>query len=178
MQRVVVIGCAGSGKSTLCRELAARTGLPLTERDALGVMGSPEYRQALVGLADQPAWILDGAPYYEDDLIYAAADTVIVLDYPRWFVMWRVLRRTFAVEVLRRTVGAHRPGGFGAWRDRTHPLRWAWSSHPERRREGREVMQRADLADSAIWHFRRASCARDWGRASTASSEGGRRVGW
>ena len=83
----MVFGCAGSGKSTLAREVAARTELPLTERDALGVLGSREYREAIGMLARQPLWILDGAPYYVDDLIYGAADTVIFLDYPRLLVM-------------------------------------------------------------------------------------------
>jgi len=41
MERVVVIGCADSGKSTLSRRLALRTGHPLVERDSLGVLGSP-----------------------------------------------------------------------------------------------------------------------------------------
>ena len=83
----MVFGCAGSGKSSLARELAARAGLPLTERDALGVLGSRDYRDAIRNLARQPLWILDGAPYYVDDLIYGAADTVIFLDYPKLLVM-------------------------------------------------------------------------------------------
>jgi len=28
-----------------------------------------------------PRWILDGAPYYADELVYRTADTVIFLDY-------------------------------------------------------------------------------------------------
>ncbi|QNE20094.1 hypothetical protein F1D05_21980 [Kribbella qitaiheensis] len=105
MERVVVFGCAGSGKSTLSRELATCTGLPLIERDALGVLGPRDYREALGELAHQQLWILDGAPYYEDDLIYGAADTVILLDYPKLLVMWRVLRRTLLIELSRRWLG-------------------------------------------------------------------------
>jgi hypothetical protein len=115
---VVVIGCAGSGKSTLARQLARRTGLPLVERDALGKEGSPGYLSAIAEMAARPRWILDGAPYYADELVYAAADTVVFLDYPKALVLWRVLRRTAGIEVLRRPAGAHRPQGLSAWRDR------------------------------------------------------------
>jgi hypothetical protein len=73
MQRVVVAGCAGSGKSTLARELAARTGLPLTERDGLGVLGSPQYKSAISQMAAGSRWILDGAPYYADEMVYSAS---------------------------------------------------------------------------------------------------------
>jgi len=162
VQRIVVVGCAGSGKSTLSRELADRTGLPLTERDALGVLGSREYRDALAALARGSRWILDGAPYYEDDLIYGAADTVIILDYPRPLVMWRVLRRSVAVELSRRTVGAHHPSGPRAWLDREHPLRWAWTSHRQRHEEGLALTTRPDLANAQVIRFTRPTRTSHW----------------
>jgi hypothetical protein len=84
---VVVIGCAGSGKSTLARQLAGRTGLPLVERDGLGEEGSPGYLSAMAEMAARPRWILDGAPYYADELVYAAADTVVFLDYSKALVL-------------------------------------------------------------------------------------------
>ena len=115
VERVVVIGCAGSGKSTLARQLAGRTGLPLVERDGLGVEGSPGYLSAVAEMAARPRWILDGAPYYADELVYSAADTVVFLDYPKVLVLWRVLWRTAKVDVLGRPAGAHRPGGRRAW---------------------------------------------------------------
>ena len=101
MDRVVVFVCAGSGKTTLARELAARTGLPLVERDALDDLGSPGYLAAIGAMLSQPRWLLDGAPYYAEGLVYPAADTVIVLDYPRPVAMWR-------------GPAPHRSGGGGA----------------------------------------------------------------
>src|SRR5262249_39632634 len=46
VDRVVVFGCAGSGKTTLARKLGERTGLTLVKRDSLGVLGSESYRAA------------------------------------------------------------------------------------------------------------------------------------
>jgi len=83
VDRVVVFGCAGSGKTTLARKLSARTGLTLVERDSLGVLGSESYRAAITKLIRQPRWVLDGAPYYVEDLVYPVADTIVVLDYPK-----------------------------------------------------------------------------------------------
>jgi adenylate kinase family enzyme len=77
VERVVVIGCAGSGKSRLARHLAERTGLPLVERDGLGEEGSPGYLSAVAEMATRPAWILDGPPCYADEVVYSAADTVV-----------------------------------------------------------------------------------------------------
>ena len=158
----MVIGCAGSGKSTLARQLAGRTGLPLVERDELGVEGSPGYLSALAEMAARPCWILDGAPYYADELVYSAADTVVFLDYPKVLVLWRVLWRTAKVDVLGRPAGAHRPQGLAALRDREHPIRWAWTSHRDRHREGLALMARPGLAQTQILRFTRPIVTRRW----------------
>jgi uridine kinase len=43
-KRIVVIGCAGSGKTTLARALAVRLGARHLERDAFGDDDAPEVR--------------------------------------------------------------------------------------------------------------------------------------
>jgi hypothetical protein len=159
MERVVVIGCAGSGKSTLARKLAERTGLPLVERDDLGRLGSPQYLAAIAEMAARPAWILDGPPYFADELVYPRADAVIFLDYPKPLVLWRVLVRTIRVELMRRASGAHRPQGLAALRDPQHPVRWAWISHGDRHREGLELMK-SPLP--VVHRFTRPAAARRW----------------
>ena len=162
VERVVVIGCAGSGKSTLARELAGRTGLPLVERDGLGVEGSPGYLSAVADMAARPCWILDGAPYYADELVYTAADTVVFLDYPKVLVLWRVLWRTAKVEVRHRPAGTHRPQGLSALRDPEHPIRWAWTSHADRHREGLALMARPGLTQIQILRCTWPGMARRW----------------
>jgi hypothetical protein len=162
VEQVVVAGCAGSGKSCLARELAARTGLPLIERDELGVLGSADYRSAIGQMAQEPRWILDGAPYYADEMVYAAADTVIFLEYAKPVVMWRVLRRTLRIELSRRPEGAHRPQGLAAWRDGGHPVRWAWISHRDRHREGLALSTRPELAGAQVIRLTRPIRTRQW----------------
>jgi hypothetical protein len=173
VQRIVITGCAGSGKSTLARQLAARTGLPLTERDALGPLGSPEYLTALADLAVQPEWILDAAPYYTDELIYRAADTIVILDYRKPVVLWRVLRRTLRVELTRRPAGAHQPQGLAAFRDPRHPARRAWTSHAQRHREGLSLIDRPDLAGTRVLRLTRPAQARRWLRRMPRAARAG-----
>jgi hypothetical protein len=66
-ERVVVVGCAGSGKTTLAREVAARLDARHIERDAIGDDEAPGFA-ALVAAAVEAAgrrWVFDGAPRAE-----------------------------------------------------------------------------------------------------------------
>lgn len=99
MQRVLVIGSPGAGKSTLSRSLAARTGLPLYHLDKLfwrpGWVerdrdeGCAELAEVLAG----DRWIIDGNYGSNLPLRIARADTVVWLDYPTWLCLGRVLKR-------------------------------------------------------------------------------------
>src|SRR5262245_2440742 len=99
MQRVLVLGCCGAGKSTVSRRLAAVTGLPLIQLDLLywrpGWTPTPaEEMDALVTrLCAGPRWIIDGNYQRSLPLRLPRADTVIWLDYPRRVCMARVLWR-------------------------------------------------------------------------------------
>ena len=89
MKRVAVFGNAGGGKSTLARELAAITGLPLQVIDKLqyraGGVKVPheEYLQAHATLLATDEWIIDGFgcknSVWER---FEAADTLIYVDLP------------------------------------------------------------------------------------------------
>ena len=99
MQRVLVIGSPGAGKSTFARELARRTGLPLTHLDAQYWQPGwvrPEtavWEGRVRDLIAADAWILDGNYTSTVPLRAARADTVIVLEYPRTLCLYRAVRR-------------------------------------------------------------------------------------
>jgi len=89
MKRVAIFGNAGGGKSTLARELAAITGLPLHVVDKLqfrpGGVAVPheEYLRAHAALVNSNEWIIDGfggvKSVWER---FEAADTLIHVDLP------------------------------------------------------------------------------------------------
>lgn len=90
MERVMIIGCGGAGKSTLARALGERTGLPVVHLDQLWWapgnwqhMERAEFDERLKAELCKPRWILDGNFNRTMELRLAACDTVIYLDYPR-----------------------------------------------------------------------------------------------
>src|SRR5258708_23588523 len=106
-ERVVVVGCAGSGKTTLAREVATRLDARHIERDALGDDEAPGFA-ALVAAAVEAAgrrWVFDGAPYHAEALVYPHADALVALDYPRRVVGRRVVDRALRPGVRYRAVG-------------------------------------------------------------------------
>ncbi len=102
MQRVVILGRGGAGKSTAARRLGEATGLPVVELDKHfwqpGLVPTPrgrwiEIQRTLVG-GDR--WIMDGDLGRYDDLTVRlkAADTVLVLDFGLLLCLRRALRRS------------------------------------------------------------------------------------
>jgi adenylate kinase family enzyme len=89
MKRVAIFGNAGGGKSTLARELAFITGLPLQALDKLkyrvggGDVPYDEYLQAHTALVNSDEWIIDGFGCIKSVWErFAAADTLIHVDLP------------------------------------------------------------------------------------------------
>ena len=99
MQRVLVMGSSGSGKSTFARQLANRTGLPFVSLDALywqpGWQPSePEPFGARVEeAASGSGWVMDGNYTKFGELRRQRADTVIWFDLPRYVCMTGIMMR-------------------------------------------------------------------------------------
>ena len=84
MKRVAIFGNAGGGKSTLARELAAITGLPIHVLDKLhGEIPYEKYLQAHTILVNRDEWIIDGFGCIKSVWErFEAADTLIHVDLP------------------------------------------------------------------------------------------------
>jgi adenylate kinase family enzyme len=99
MQRVLVIGPCGAGKSTLAQRLGPVLDLPVVHLDALnwepGWVMAPDdvFRARMLDAARGPRWIIDGNYGGTLELRLPLADTVIFLDFPRWRCVSRVIRR-------------------------------------------------------------------------------------
>jgi adenylate kinase family enzyme len=97
--RIVLLGCAGAGKSTLATRLAAETGAPLICLDAIWQAGwgppeVPAFRAALAELHAGDAWISDGNfALATFDIRLPRADLIVWLEPPRWQCALRAVRR-------------------------------------------------------------------------------------
>ena len=88
MEKVLVIGCSGAGKSTFARKLRDLTGLPLYHLDMLWhkpdrtTISQEEFDMRLEELLKQDRWILDGNFQRTLELRLNFCDTIFLLDYP------------------------------------------------------------------------------------------------
>ena len=88
MKKVIVIGCPGSGKSTVSRALHDKTGIPLYHLDMMywnadkSTVEKSVFLELLSAVLEKDEWIIDGNYGATMELRMAASDTVIFLDYP------------------------------------------------------------------------------------------------
>ncbi|HMQ60408.1 MAG TPA: hypothetical protein PKE06_07060 [Flavilitoribacter sp.] len=99
MNRIMVIGCSGAGKSSLSRELSRILGIELHHLDRYywraGWQEAPhaEWKQSHLDLISQPKWIIDGNYGSTMEMRLTHADTVVFLDYSRWICLYRAVKR-------------------------------------------------------------------------------------
>jgi adenylate kinase family enzyme len=101
MGRIVIVGCAGSGKTTLARQLGERTGTPVICLDSIwrpdwGEKDVPTFRTLIRSAHAGDAWISDGnfasATF---DIRLPRATQVIWLERSRLSCAWRAITRAF-----------------------------------------------------------------------------------
>lgn len=143
MRRVVVVGTSGTGKSTLARALAERIGAAWLELDAVHHLPgwepstTAEFRAAVSEfLAIHDRWVVDGNYGAVRDLLWTAADTAVWLDLSRARTMWRVTTRSLRRVLTREELwngNREEWRNLLAWDPERSIVRWAWTTHGERR---------------------------------------------
>lgn len=101
MQKIMIIGPSGAGKSTLARQLGEVLNLPVIHLDTFFWQPGwvrplhDEWRTQQEQLLQGDSWIVDGEFTNTLEIRLAAADTIIMLDFPRILCLYRVFKRRF-----------------------------------------------------------------------------------
>ena len=111
MQRVVVIGTTGSGKSTVAGALATRLGVRPVDADDLfwnpGWVETEldEFRAKVDTATSTDRWVLAGNYFSRIvDITWPRADTVVWLDLPLPLVLYRSVVRTIRRGITKQVV--------------------------------------------------------------------------
>jgi adenylate kinase family enzyme len=120
-RRIVLLGCAGAGKTTLARRLGEVSGAPVISLDDIwrpewGREDVGRFREILAQAHAGEAWISDGNfAQASFDIRLPRADLVVWLDRPRLACAWRAIGRVF------RPGESHQPAALGK------VLRFIWN---------------------------------------------------
>lgn len=102
MKRIMIVGAAGSGKSTAARAIGERLGLPVfhMDRDVYWLPNweerpEPDRQARVADLVNQDAWVFEGSYSRTFSLRLTRAEMLIWLDPPLLLRLFRVIRRTF-----------------------------------------------------------------------------------
>ena len=99
MERILIIGCPGSGKTTLARALGEKLNLTVVHLDRLWWkkgwenVSIEEFDARLDKALDLDSWIIDGNYDRTMDARMEKCDTIIYLDYSRWICLWGMCQR-------------------------------------------------------------------------------------
>jgi len=157
MERVIIIGCGGAGKSTLARQLGEKTGLPVVHLDQL--FWKPGWQESTKEEIDEkirvemenPQWIMDGNYNRTMSQRMKRCDTVIYLDFSTIACVFGVLKRIVT------TYGTVRPDMADGCPERFdwEFLQWVIRYNKKHRERNYRLLEAAEGKKSIILRNRR-----------------------
>ena len=158
MERIIIIGCGGAGKSTLAQKLGAKLAIPVVHLDKLfwrpGWVEVPkdEFDEIVLRELVKERWIMDGNFNRTLPQRIAYSDTVIYLDFNRFTCLMGVLKRVLT------TYGTVRPDMGEGCPERLDVefLKWVWNYNENKRQRNYDLLRQATHAQVIILKNRRA----------------------
>lgn len=158
MERIMIIGCGGAGKSTLARQLGEKLNLPVVHLDKLFWRPGWEHisreefdvlhREALTG----EKWIMDGNFDRTMAERIRYCDKVIYLDFSRFACLMGVAKRILT------TYGKVRPDMGEGCPERVdwEFLQWVWNFNQNKREKIYRLLNETEGIEKIVLKNRRA----------------------
>jgi adenylate kinase family enzyme len=158
MERILIIGCGGAGKSTMARQLGDKLQIPVVHLDKLfwkpgWVESSREEIDAkIMAEMAKPQWIMDGNYNRTLEERMRHCDTIIYLDFSRFACLMGVLKRVITTYgTVRPDMGEGCPERFD-WEF----LQWVWNYNKNKRESNYRLLNGATHAETIVLKNRRA----------------------
>lgn len=168
MQRIVVVGTTGSGKTTVAAGLAARLGCPHIELDALHwAPGWQEvtletFRSRLAGVIATDRWVVDGNYSKVADLTWQRTDTVVWLDYPFLTVFHQLLQRTLRRIATREVLWGTNRESLRTLFSQDSIILWMLKTYRRRRKQYPILFEQPEYAHLRVVRLRSPAQTRAW----------------
>ena len=158
MRCISVVGSTGSGKTTVAAAIGEALDVPVVELDAIhwGPDWTPvdrdEIRRQVSEIVADGAWVIDGNYRgMAQDLVWAAADTIVWLDLPFHTNAWQLMRRTLRRSIRRERLWSdNRESLWKAVFSRDSILRWLVRTHRKNRKRYLQDMTSAERS-RPVW---------------------------
>lgn len=158
MERIMIIGCGGAGKSTLARALGEKTGLPVVHLDQIWWepgnwqhLQREEFDRRLYAEMEKPRWILDGNFNRTIEPRLEKCDMVIYLDMSRFVCLKNWLGRVVKNWGHARIDMAQ---GCKEWFD-PEMAKWIWKFNKQNRSRYYDLLGRLEGKQIVILKSRR-----------------------
>lgn len=157
MKKIMIIGCCGSGKTTLAKKLSNKLNLPLIHLDKLNWrdnwqnISKEEFDDLLWAEVIKPTWIIDGNYERTIPLRLKYCDTVIYMDYSRISCLYGVIKRVVM------GYGKSRPdmGGYCPERFDFDFIKFVWNFNKNNRKRYYDILSREEDIQVIILRNRR-----------------------
>ena len=157
MERILIIGCPGSGKTRLAKQLGEKTKLPVVHLDRLWWTGQwenvsrEEFDARLEEVLEGEKWIIDGNFSRTMPLRLKHCDTIIYLDYNRFQCLAGMVQRVVA------NYGKSRPDMGGNCPERFDPefIKFIWDFNKNNRSMNYTWIAQARHANAVVLKNRR-----------------------
>ncbi len=157
MEKIIIIGCGGAGKSTLARQLGEKTGLPVVHLDRIFWLPGwverdrDEFDALVREEMCKPRWIMDGNYNRTMEERIRYCDTILYLDFSRFTCLFGIFWR------LLTNIGKTRPDMGPGCKEKVDWafVKWVWNFNKNKRERYYRLLNEAEGKQTIVLKNRR-----------------------